>query len=142
MLDTGRRFEAVGSRNPAFITWRSPAALALVQLGKHDEARRLVREELELARTWAAPRALGAALRAAGLVEGGECGLLDRCVGVLLEEALQPAGRDPRMPARILLRDQQGQLERVFRRLICGSPLAAASAAGRLPCWMARWKIE
>jgi hypothetical protein len=24
--DTGRRFESVGSRNPAFIAWRTPAA--------------------------------------------------------------------------------------------------------------------
>ena len=61
----------VGSRNPAFIAWRSPAAVALLQLGKRDEARRLATEELELARTWGAPRALGGALRVAGLVEGG-----------------------------------------------------------------------
>ena len=33
------------------------------------------RGRVELARTWGAPRALGAALRAAGLVEGGERGL-------------------------------------------------------------------
>ena len=83
LLDAGRRFEAVGSRNPAFIAWRSPAALALLQLGEQDEARRLATEELELARAWGAPRALGAALRAAGLVEGGERGL------ALLEEAVE-----------------------------------------------------
>src|SRR5919197_1133366 len=72
MLDAGRRFESVGSRNPAYIAWRSPAALALHQLGERDEARRLAAEELELARAWGAPRALGAALRAAGLIEGGQ----------------------------------------------------------------------
>src|SRR5439155_518504 len=83
LLEAGRRFEAVGSRNPAFIAWRSPAALALHQLGDHEEARRLAKEELELARTWGAPRALGAALRVAGLIEGGERGL------ALLEEAVQ-----------------------------------------------------
>ena len=33
-------FEAVGSRNPAFIAWRSPAALALLRLGERDEAGR------------------------------------------------------------------------------------------------------
>src|SRR5262249_20549533 len=44
MLDAGRRFEAVGSRNPAFIAWRSPAALALHQLGERDDARRPANE--------------------------------------------------------------------------------------------------
>jgi DNA-binding CsgD family transcriptional regulator len=75
MLEAGRLFEEVGSRNPAFIAWRSPAALALLQLGRRDEAGPLAEEEVVLARTWGAPRALGAALRAAGLVEGGERGL-------------------------------------------------------------------
>jgi DNA-binding CsgD family transcriptional regulator/tetratricopeptide (TPR) repeat protein len=85
MLDTGRRFDSVGSRNPAFIAWRSPAALALHQLGEQEEARRLATEELELARTWGAPRALGAALRRAGLIDGGEHGreLLEEAVEVL-----------------------------------------------------------
>src|SRR5215211_217003 len=67
VLQAGRRFEELGGRNPAFMAWRSQAALALLQLGEHDEARRLVGEELELARGWGAPRALGAALRVAGL---------------------------------------------------------------------------
>lgn len=89
LLDAGSRFEAVGSRNPAFIAWRSPAALGLRQLGDEDEASRLIGEELELARTWGAPRALGAALRAAGLIEGGERGL------VLLEEAVDVLSGSP-----------------------------------------------
>ena len=89
MLEAGRRFEAVGSRNPAFIAWRSPAALALLQLGDADEAQRLAAEELELARAWGAPRALGAALRVAGLCAGGEQGL------GLLEEAVQVLDGSP-----------------------------------------------
>ena len=83
MLDAGRRLESLGNLNPAFIAWRSPAAIALLQLDRLDEARRLAAEELDLARTWGAPRALGAALRAAGLTHGGERGL------ILLEEAVQ-----------------------------------------------------
>ena len=55
MLDAGRHFESVESRNPAFIAWRSPAALALLQLGEQDEARRLAAEEVEL-RAAGAPR--------------------------------------------------------------------------------------
>jgi DNA-binding CsgD family transcriptional regulator len=85
MIAAGRRFEAVGGRNPAFMAWRSHAALGLLQLGDQEEARRFAGEELELARVWGAPRALGRALRAAGLVEGGEegLGLLGEAVEVL-----------------------------------------------------------
>jgi DNA-binding CsgD family transcriptional regulator/tetratricopeptide (TPR) repeat protein len=135
MLDTGRRFEAVGSRNPAFMAWRSPAALALLQLGERDEARRLAAEELSLARTWGAPRALGAALRAAGLVEGGEHGL------GLLEEAVQVLSNSPAKLEQAKARTELGAgLRRANRRseareqlrralelaTICGAaPLAA-----------------
>ena len=55
LLDAGRRYEAVGIRNPALIAWRSPAALALLLLGERHEAERLAGEELELARVWGAP---------------------------------------------------------------------------------------
>jgi DNA-binding CsgD family transcriptional regulator/tetratricopeptide (TPR) repeat protein len=89
LLAAGRAFDAVGSRNPAFIAWRSSAAFAKLQLGERDEALRLAGEELELARTWGAPRALGAALRAAGTVEGGEQGL------ALLEEAVEVLSESP-----------------------------------------------
>lgn len=73
-----RLFEAVGGRNPALVAWRSQAALAFMRLGDRGEARRLATEELALARAWGAPRALGAALRAMGLVEGGGRGLEER----------------------------------------------------------------
>jgi DNA-binding CsgD family transcriptional regulator len=67
----GERLEALGMRNPAQVPWRSRAALALRTLGEPGEARRLAAEEVELARTWGAPRALGVALLAQGLVEDG-----------------------------------------------------------------------
>ena len=34
----GRHFQAVGGNNPAFLAWRSQAALALLQLGEQEEA--------------------------------------------------------------------------------------------------------
>jgi hypothetical protein len=54
----------------------------------------------------------------AGAVQRDETGrsqycLVDRCVGMLLEHALEPPSRDPRVPARILPCDQHGQLKRV-----------------------------
>jgi len=87
MLAAGRRFESLGGSNPAFMPWRSRAALAFLQLENREEAGRLAGEELELARTWGAPRALGAALRVAGVVEGGADGLalLEEAVGVLAD---------------------------------------------------------
>jgi DNA-binding CsgD family transcriptional regulator/tetratricopeptide (TPR) repeat protein len=141
MLDTGRRFEAVGSRNPAFMAWRSHAALALLQLGRQDEAGRLAGEELELARTWGPPRALGVALRAAGLVEGGEHGL------GLLEEAVQVLSNSPAKLEQARARTELGAaLRRANRRApareqlrqalelatICGAAPLAARAESEL----------
>jgi len=85
LLGCGRRQAAWGTSNPAIIPWRSHAALAHAALGEEDEARRLVAADVELARAFGAPRALGVALRAAGLVEGGERGveLLTEAVAVL-----------------------------------------------------------
>jgi DNA-binding CsgD family transcriptional regulator len=108
-LEAGRRFEALGGRNPAFLAWRSQAALALLQLGDKDAAQRLVSEELELARTWGAPRALGAALRAAGLIEGGQQGR------ARLEEAVQ------------VLADSPAKLEHAKARTDLGAALRRAN---------------
>jgi DNA-binding CsgD family transcriptional regulator len=60
--------------SPCYLSWRSDAALAALALGQPDTARSLSDEELELARAFGAPRALGVALRAAGLVAGGQQG--------------------------------------------------------------------
>ena len=111
MLDAGGHADALGGRNPAFMAWRSPAALALLQLGDRDEARRLAAEELELARTWGAPRALGAALRAAGLAEGGARGL------GLLEEAVEALTNSPAKLEHAKARTELGAaLRRANRR--------------------------
>jgi DNA-binding CsgD family transcriptional regulator len=111
ILDAGRRSESVGGRNPAFMAWRSHAALALLRLGDRDEAARLAGEELELARTWGAARALGAALRAAGLVEGGEQGL------ALLREAVEVLTGSPAKLEQAKARTELGAaLRRANRR--------------------------
>jgi DNA-binding CsgD family transcriptional regulator len=109
MLAAGRRFESVDGANPAFMPWRSHAALALVQLGDRREASRLAGEEVELARTWGAPRSLGAALRAAGVVEGGSDGL------AMLEEAVD------------VLADSPAKLEHAKARAELGAGLRRAN---------------
>lgn len=74
-LTCGRMWEASNGLNPAFLSWRSDAALCLHAMGRHDEARDYADEEVRLARRWQAPGALGRALRIAGLVHQPNNGL-------------------------------------------------------------------
>jgi DNA-binding CsgD family transcriptional regulator len=107
----GRCMDAFELRNPAVVAWRSHLALALLGLARRDEALKLAREEVELARAWGAKRPIGVALRVQGVAEGGEAGieLLRESLEVLksssaklelartmveLGAALRPAGKD------------------------------------------------
>ncbi|HEY7630515.1 MAG TPA: AAA family ATPase, partial [Thermoleophilaceae bacterium] len=45
----GRDDRAFGGENPALLAWRSAAALSLVELGRHEEARELAADELRRA---------------------------------------------------------------------------------------------
>jgi DNA-binding CsgD family transcriptional regulator len=85
LVGRGQRATKSGLRNPALFAWRSLAALALLGLGRNEEARRYAAEELALSREWGAPRSLGRSLIAAGLAEGGDDGiaLLREAVAVL-----------------------------------------------------------
>jgi class 3 adenylate cyclase/DNA-binding CsgD family transcriptional regulator len=71
----GGLMESFGMRNPAMLAWRSHLALPLLALERRDEALELAREEVELARIWGAPRAIGVALRTQGVAEGGTAGI-------------------------------------------------------------------
>lgn len=110
-LAAGEAAEAVDIRNPAFLPWRSQAALAMRQLGRVEEARALAEEELELSRRWGAPRTIGVSLRALGVVESGERGeqLLREAVDVL-------AGAPARLEHARALIDLGGALRRDNRR--------------------------
>jgi DNA-binding CsgD family transcriptional regulator len=68
----------------------------------------LAEEDLELARTWGAPRALGAALRVAGLMEGAGRGV------ALLEEAVEVLRASP---ARLEHAKARTELGAALRRL-------------------------
>jgi DNA-binding CsgD family transcriptional regulator len=85
LLAAGDLFARLRSISPSMAPWRSDAALAQLALGARAEARALTAEEVALARVHTGPRTLGIALRAAGLVEGGERGieLLRQAVRVL-----------------------------------------------------------
>ena len=58
--------------NPAVLPWRSEAALVARRLGQRDRAAALVDEEVRLAGRFGAPRAIGVARRAAGLLAVGD----------------------------------------------------------------------
>jgi DNA-binding CsgD family transcriptional regulator len=84
-LAAGGPLAAAGFDLPAFVPWRSQAALAAHHLGHADQAAELAVAELEMARAFGAPRSLGMALRVSGLVTGGDGGvdLLREAVRVL-----------------------------------------------------------
>ena len=82
LVEVGRRQAAMREPNPATLDWRSLTALAYAALGRTGAALALARQELELARRFGAPRAIGIALRTLGVV-GGELEPLEEAVDVL-----------------------------------------------------------
>ena len=113
----GEILDAVHFTNPVMSSWRSTLALAL-RATAPDEAARLVAEELDLARATGLPRPLGVALRAAGLLAGGERGT------ELLREAVATLIRSPsRLEQARALTDLGGTLRRGGRRADARAPL-------------------
>jgi DNA-binding CsgD family transcriptional regulator len=68
-LACGRRLNGLLVRNPVVVAWRSEAGLAAYSLGHHEQARRLISEELQLAQRFGAPRVLAVAKRAAARLD-------------------------------------------------------------------------
>jgi DNA-binding CsgD family transcriptional regulator len=73
------------------VPWRSSAAESLARLGDRNRATALADEEVELARGWGAQRAIGVALRAAGMIRNGAHGIeLLRQAAEILESSPAP----------------------------------------------------
>jgi DNA-binding CsgD family transcriptional regulator len=89
LTEVGELCDANGLRSPAVFPWRSDLALALAGTERHEEAVLLAAAELRLAERCDLDRARGYALRALGLLRGGEAGLRD------LEAAVQAFARSP-----------------------------------------------
>ncbi|HEX6405295.1 MAG TPA: AAA family ATPase [Pseudonocardiaceae bacterium] len=120
-LDCGQRLAARGSRHPGILAWRSSAALALQRLDEPAEARRLADEELDEARRLGVARALGIALRVAGLLRGGAAGI------ALLEDAASMLARSSaRLEQARALTDLGAALRRANRRSEAREPLRCA----------------
>jgi DNA-binding CsgD family transcriptional regulator len=121
LLECGRRQQLWMAPNPAVAHWRSDAAIAAAQLGETERARELAREELRLIRAFGAPRALGIALQAAGLVEPGPRGL------ELLHEAVATLEASPaRLEHARALTDLGAALRRAGKREAAREPLRRA----------------
>ena len=111
LLQVGETVRLVPCDNPSDVPWRSWASEGLRLLGRNDEARALAGEELALARRWGDPHAIGAALRALGLVERGEAGIR------LLREAVELlAGSEARLEHARALVDLGAALRRANQR--------------------------
>jgi len=108
-------------RDVRYLHVRSTAALALLALGERDSARALAQAELEDVRKAGGRRALGIALRVAGLAEGGPRGL------ELLGESVATLERSPALLERARSLGELGAaLRRAGSRADAREPLAAA----------------
>ncbi len=91
LLTAGELSEALGIVNPALLPWRSSAAESLLALDRAPQGRELAAQELLLARRWGSQRALGIALRAAGLLDPGPGTIeLLRAAARVLEDSPAP----------------------------------------------------
>ena len=122
--------------SPSYLPWRSDAALAALALGDTDTARRLSDEELELARVFGAPRTLGVALRAAGLVAGGERGreLLHEAIETLVgpDTQLEQARAQTDLGALLRRGNHRVQARQLLRQALdLAHHLGAAALAKR-----------
>jgi DNA-binding CsgD family transcriptional regulator len=120
-IDAGSVLSALHTSNPAVADWRSRAGIAAAALGDGTRGRELWEEELRLARAFGAPRAIGIALRAGGVIEGGERGL------ALLREAVATLEPSPaRLERARALTDLGAALRRARRPREAREPLREA----------------
>jgi DNA-binding CsgD family transcriptional regulator len=118
LLACGHRQARWQTSNPAVIPWRSAAAVLYARLEEPEEAQRLADEEVRSAQVFAAGRALGVALRAAGLVAGGEKRV------ELLREAVDVLERSPaQLELARALTDLGAALRREGQRTAAREPL-------------------
>jgi DNA-binding CsgD family transcriptional regulator len=118
LLKYGRRIESWSLMNPRSLRYRSEAAAGLAAAGQEPEARRLLHEDLERARSWGTPRAIGTALAALAQLERGDRGL------ELARDAVAVLERSPaRLELARALIDLGSRLRRSGRRTDCREPL-------------------
>ena len=130
LLECGAAASAMNFTNPAAnFGWRSEAALLAARLDDPERGAELVAEELRLARAFGAPRPIGVALRAAGLIDPDGVGL-----DLLAEAVTVLDGSSAELEHARALIDLGGALRRAGRRHDAREPLRrgldAASRCG------------
>jgi DNA-binding CsgD family transcriptional regulator len=133
--------ERLGVSHAVHPDWRAYGAIALARLGQRDQAEEVAARQLERARSFGAPRALGTALWAAAAVKSGEAGLahLEEAVAVLedsparlvLAQALADYGTLLRELGR--RRESRDPLRRAIALAeACGAPVLVERARAEL----------
>ena len=112
--------EAAPVDNPNLLPWRSTLALALAA-SDPEQARVLADAELERARWFSQPRGVGVALRACGVLAGGEDGI------AMLSDAVEQLRRSPaRLELARTLFDLGAARRRAGKRSAAREPLREA----------------
>jgi DNA-binding CsgD family transcriptional regulator len=120
IMDLRRVGETTILDNPNNLAWRSTLALAIAAR-EPAEARALAHAELERANHFAQPRAVGVALRACGVLGGGEDGI------VTLGQAIACLRRSPaRLELARTLHDLGAAMRRAGKRSAAREPLREA----------------
>jgi DNA-binding CsgD family transcriptional regulator len=132
LIDSGRVAAEWGATTPGPWQWRADLAEAHLMLGERAEAEGLIEAELAAAREFGSARALGIALRVAGMVDGtgGSVDLLTEAAGVL-------ASSEARLEHARALIELGATLRRANRSAEARDPLreglAIARTCGALP---------
>ena len=119
LLETGKLLARAGITNPTVIPWRSWGTVAAHRCCEFALAKRLITEQVELARGYGLPGALGGALRARALLEDQPLDTLTEAVDVL-ETA------DAQLELARALRDLGMVLRRSGQRTASRRPLRRA----------------
>ncbi len=111
LLECGRSLAHRGGVDtPSVLPWRSNAALALFQLGDDRRAHELAAQEIELATKQQVASAMGQALIAIGIIEGGEDGIRR------LQDAVDILEMSPQVLTRVRALTELGSTLRRNRR--------------------------
>jgi len=117
LRELGELDASFGVATPAFIPWRSDAALILNRLGDRAAAAQLAEDEVELATAMGAPRAIGISLRAFALVQPSPS-------VEMLEQAVEVLERSPaRLEQARALVDLGATMRRAAGRAAARAPL-------------------
>ena len=117
----GEALKGAGALHASVVAWRSGAVLASAALGDLEAAQRLAAEDIDRARAFGAPRALGLTLRTAGRLAGG-----DRGIDLLREAVEVLSGSPARLERAHAEADLGEQLLAAGHRVAAREPLKAA----------------